>query len=138
MEVREIMSPKVEWIGPEASVREAAKKMRDANIGSLPVMEDGELIGMVTDRDICCRGVAASKDSARTKIRSLMSTKIATCFSDQELAEAVKLMAHKHIRRLAVLDRQEKKLVGLLSVDDLARHSHALAGEVLVSALPTH
>lgn len=137
MQISEIMSPKVEWVGPKASVREAAKKMRDTNIGSLPVLEDGELVGLITDRDICCRGVAAAKDTAKTTVRSLMTTDITTCFSDQELADAVRLMEQKHIRRLAVLNR-EQKLVGLLSVDDLARHSHALAGEVLVAALPTH
>lgn len=137
MQIAKIMSPKVEWVGPLASVREAAKKMRDRHIGSLPVMEDGELVGMITDRDICCRGVAVAKDTVKTKVRSLMSADVETCFSDQELADAARLMERKHVRRLAVIDR-EQKLVGFLSVDDLARYDHDLASAVLIAAAPTH
>ena len=100
------------------------------------VPENGELLGMVTDRDICCRAVANGRDTARMKVREIMSKDVTTCFSDQDIAVAAHLMEGKHIRRLAVLNR-DRKTVGFLSVDDLACYSHDLAGEVLEAACRT-
>jgi CBS domain-containing protein len=102
MQVKDIMTPKVELVGPELTIQEAAKIMRDGNIGSLPVGEDDRLIGMVTDRDITCRAVADGSDPAKTKIRDIVSKKITYCFDDQDVADAAHLMEEKHIRRLAV------------------------------------
>ncbi len=137
MQIAEIMSSKIEWIGPDASLEEAARKMRDLNVGSLTVMQDGELVGMITDRDICCRAVADGRSPRTAKVREIMSGDVATCFSDQEIADAAQLMEQRHVRRLAVLNRQ-RRAVGLLSVDDLARYSHDLAGEVIEKAQPAH
>lgn len=137
MLVKEIMSPKVETVGPDLSVQESARKMRELNVGSLPVWDNSKLIGMVTDRDISCRAVADGRDPAKTKVREIMTKNITTCFDDQDCADAAKLMEDKHIRRLAVLNR-DKAMVGFLSVDDLARCSHELAGEVLEAARPVH
>jgi predicted transcriptional regulator len=134
MLVKEIMSPKAESIEPGLSLQETATKMRDLNIGSLPVWEDGEIIGMITDRDICCRGVADDRDPVTTTVRDIMSRDVAYCFDDQECDDAAHMMEDKHIRRLAVLNR-EKAMVGFLSVDDLARCSHDLAGVVLEAAV---
>jgi CBS domain-containing protein len=139
MRVKDIMTPKVELVSPDVTIQEAAKIMRDENIGSLPVGENDRLIGMVTDRDITCRAVAEGSDPAKTKIRDIVSKKITYCFDDQDVADAARLMEGKHIRRLAVLNR-EKRMVGFLSVDDITRCSHDLAGEVLeaVSQRPCH
>lgn len=137
MQIAEIMSSKIEWIGPDASLEEAARKMRDLNVGSLTVMQDGELVGMITDRDICCRAVADGRSPRTAEVREIMSGDVATCFSDQEIADAAQLMEQRHVRRLAVLNRQHRT-VGLLSVDDLARYSHDLAGEVIEKAQPAH
>lgn len=130
MRIQDIMSSKIETIGPDARLWEVAKKMRDLNIGSLAVTEKGRLLGMITDRDICCRAVAERRDPAQTPARDVMTKDVAYCFSDQDLNEAAHLMEEKHIRRLAVLDRQ-KQMVGFLSLDDLAHSSHDLAGEIL-------
>lgn len=130
MLVKEIMTHRMESIPPTATVREAARKMRDLNIGSLPVMENGQLIGMVTDRDICCRGVADDFDPMRTEVREIMSRDIAFCFSYDTVNDAVRQMEQRHIRRLAVLNI-DKSIAGILSVDDLAHFSRQLAGEVL-------
>lgn len=130
MQVREIMTPDVELVSPALTIQEAARIMRDSNIGSLPVGEDDRLTGMVTDRDIACRAVADGRDPAKTKVRDVVSGEIACCFDDQDVADAAVLMAKLGIRRLAVLDRMNK-MVGLVSVDDVARCSHGLAGEVL-------
>jgi len=131
MKVREAMTPEAHWVSPDLTLKEAAAKMREKNIGALPVGENDRLIGVVTDRDICCRAVAEGRDPRKVKVRDVMSKKISYCFDDQELEDAAHAMEDKHIRRLAVLNRN-KRIVGVLSVADLARHGQrALAGEVL-------
>lgn len=130
MLVKEVMTAKVQSVAPDLSIQECARKMRDLNIGSLPVSEKGRVIGMITDRDICCRAVADGRDPTKAKAADIMSKDITWCFDDQDCADAAHLMEDKHIRRLAVLNR-DKAPVGFLSVDDLARCSHDLAGSVL-------
>ncbi len=130
MLVKEVMTPKAEWIDPETTLLEAAKRMRDKDIGSLLVGEHDKIIGMVTDRDIACRGIAHNLNAANTPVRKVMSERIFWCFDDQEIENAAHLMEKKKVRRLAVMNR-EKRMVGFLSVDDLAHRAHALSGEVL-------
>lgn len=137
MLVREIMTPKMESISPKATLREAAQRMRSLEVGSLAVMEDGKLVGIVTDRDICCRGVADGYEPVVTAVREIMSRDISFCFSDDAVTEAVRQMEDHRIRRLAVLNR-DKSIAGFLSVDDLAHYSRQLAGEVLDSVRPAH
>jgi CBS domain-containing protein len=137
MLVKEIMTPKMETVSPSLTLREAAHKMRDLNIGALPIWENGQLIGMVTDRDICCRGVADNLDPATTTVREVMSRDVAFCFSDDSVPDAAQQMERKHVRRLAVINR-DKSPAGLLSVDDVARYSRHLAGEVIDWARPSH
>lgn len=131
MKVREAMTPQAHWVGPDMSLKEVAQKMREKNIGALPVGENDRLIGLVTDRDICCRAVAEGHDPSKTKVGDIMSKKISYCFDDQDLEDAAHAMEEQHIRRLAVLNRK-KRIVGMLSTSDLATHGQrALAGEVL-------
>jgi CBS domain-containing protein len=137
MLVKEVMTPSMDSVDPGLSLQEAARKMRDINIGSLPVWEKGELLGMITDRDICCRAVAEGRDAARTTVREVMSRDATCCFSDDDIADAAQLMERKHIRRLAVLNH-DRTMAGFLSVDDLAHYSHQLAGYVLDAARATH
>jgi CBS domain-containing protein len=131
MLVKEAMTPTVEWIGPETSLMQAAKIMRDSDIGALPVGDDDRLIGMVTDRDIACRGVAGDLDPANTPVRQVMTKQIVWCFDDLDVKSAASLMEEHGVRRLPVVNRN-KRMVGILSLDDLARRvSHALSGEVM-------
>ena len=130
MLVKEVMTPRAEWIDPETTLLEAAKTMRDKDIGSLLVGEQDKIIGMVTDRDIACRGIAQNLKPAKTPVRKVMSERIFWCFDDQEIEKAAHLMEDKKVRRLAVMNH-EKRLVGFLSVDDLAHRAQALSGEVL-------
>ena len=88
MLVKEVMTPKAEWIDPETTLLEAAERMRDKDIGSLLVGEHDKIIGMVTDRDIACRGVARSLNPANTPVRKVMSERIFWCFDDQEIEKA--------------------------------------------------
>jgi CBS domain-containing protein len=135
MLVKDTMSTHVESVAPDTTVQECARKMRQTDVGLLPVWEDGKLIGIVTDRDVCCRAVGEGRDPATMTAREIMTSETSSCFEDQDYADAARLMKAKHLRRLAVMNRKQE-MVGLLSVDDLARYSHDLAGEVLEAAAP--
>lgn len=138
MKIQEIMNSKVETISPDATTKDAARIMHDQHIGSLPVInESKELLGIITDRDICCKVVATGRDAGWTKVHEIMHKDVITCFDDQEIGEAAELMANQHIRRLAVLNRNNS-ISGFLSVDDLARGSHDLAGTVLEASTLVH
>ncbi|TFH63907.1 MAG: CBS domain-containing protein [Candidatus Zixiibacteriota bacterium] len=124
------MTRQAEWIGPETTLMDAAKRMHDKKIGSLLVGENDRIVGMVTDRDIVCRGVAQNFNAAKTSVRTVMTENIVWFFDDQEIEDAAHLMEGKKVRRLAVMNR-EKRMGGFLSVDDLAHKMHDLSGEVL-------
>jgi CBS domain-containing protein len=130
MLVKEVMTPKAEWVDPETTLLEAAKRMRDKDIGSLLVGEHDKIIGIVTDRDIARRGIAHNLNAANTPVRKVMSERIFWCFDDQGIENAAHLMENRKVHRLAVMNR-EKRMVGFLSVDDLAHRAPALSGEVL-------
>lgn len=135
MLVREVMSAHLETITPATTVQECAKKMSQLDVGVLPVWQDGHAVGVITDRDICCRAVGAGKDPAKTPVRAIMTSVMASCFEDQDCKDAAKLMKQKGVRRLTVMDRKQA-MVGVLSVDDLAHCSHDLAGDVLEAVAP--
>jgi len=132
MQLKEVMTPGVEVISPEASIREAAEKMRHLDIGPLPVCDGDRLIGMLTDRDITVRAVADGRDPVSTPVRDVMTSDIVYGFDDQDLQDATRLMEQYQIRRLPVLNRS-KRLVGIVSLGDLAVHpgNQPLASEVL-------
>lgn len=135
MLVKEVMSAHLETINPATTVQECAKKMGQLGIGVLPVWQDGQAVGMITDRDICCRAVGAGKDPTKTPVRAIMTGAMVACFEDQDCKDAASLMKTKGVRRLTVVNRKQA-VVGMLSVDDLARCSHDLAGEVLEAIAP--
>lgn len=135
MLVKQVMSTRIEALAPTTTVRECALKMDQLGVGMIPIRQDGALIGLVTDRDICCRVVGAGKDPETTLARDVMSKMVAFCFDDQDCQEAARVMTEKGVRRLAVVNRQ-RAIVGILSLDDLAHSSHALAGEVLDAVAP--
>ena len=120
MKISEIMTPNPDVIDPNASIREAAKRMRDDNVGALPVCENGRLIGMVTDRDIVMRAVAEDRTPSQTTVRDVMSERIIYCFDDDDIDAAARGRAEHQIRRVPVLNR-DKRLVGIVSLADLAR-----------------
>jgi CBS domain-containing protein len=131
MQVAEIMSSKLETISPNHTLTQAAQKMRDDNIGSLPVVESERLIGIVTDRDIVVRCVADGADTRAVTVRQAMSADAAHCLADQSVEEASKVMAAAKVRRLPVIDR-DRRLVGIVSLGDLSRsESTHKAGETL-------
>lgn len=122
MLVKECMTKQVEIGKPSMSLQEAAQKMRDGDFGILPIGENDRLVGMITDRDITIRGTAEGKDAQKVQVRELMSQDVLYCFEDQKLDEVTKNLGDNQVRRLPVLNRQ-KRLVGILSLGDLAQSS---------------
>jgi CBS domain-containing protein len=120
MQIKEIMTSDPELIDPEASIRKAAKRMRDEDIGALPVGENDRLIGMVTDRDIALRGVAEDRAPETTTVRDVMSEKVYYCFEDDDIEDAAQCMAENQVRRLPILNR-DKRLTGIVSLADIAQ-----------------
>jgi CBS domain-containing protein len=132
MQLKDIMTHGVEVTSPEATLQEAAEKMRRLDVGPLPVCDGERLVGMLTDRDITVRTVAEGCDPTTTTVREAMTPEIVYCFEDQDIQEAARLMEQYQIRRLPILNR-DKRLVGMVSLGDLAVSSgdQPLAGEVL-------
>ena len=133
MKLREIMSDHVEVIHPDDSLQTAAEKMRDRDIGFLPVCDGDRLIGVLTDRDLITRALADGLESKAILGRDLVTSPAIYCFDDQSIEEAAKLMHDNQIRRLVVLSR-DKQMVGVISLGDLAMTaSDKLTGDVLQS-----
>src|ERR1044071_4910873 len=110
MKLSEIMTREVEIIQPDDTLRLAAQKMRDRDIGFLPVCDGENLMGVLSDRDIAIRALADGMDLNVMLSRDLMTTPAIYCFDDQDVTEAAKLMEENQIRRLVVLSREDKSL----------------------------
>lgn len=132
MQLRDIMTTEVERIHENISLQEAAQKMRDFNVGLLPIDDGDRLVGMLSDRDIAVRATAEERNPAQTAVREVMTKEIVYCFEDQSVEDAATVMADHQIRRLIILNR-DKRLVGMVSLGDLATHtkSQFAAGEAL-------
>ena len=115
MKVNEMMHKGVEWVAPETPIAMLAKKMMQHDIGAIPVGENDQLIGMVTDRDIIVRAVANGKDISKLTARDIMTKGMIYCQDTEEVNDAVRIMESKKIRRLPVLD-ENKRMVGGCSV----------------------
>ena len=132
MQVRDLMNPSVVSITPGESAALAARLLSRHNLGSLPVCgEDGGLRGVVTDRDIVLRCVAAEEDPAQTPVREIMTRRPASIGPEAACRSAAQLMAKNQVRRLPVVEGE--KLVGMVSLGDLAKcHSYDMeAAEAL-------
>ena len=131
MQLNDVMTRKFEYIGQGESVRHAAQMMRDHDIGMLPVLEENQVIGTVTDRDIVTRGIAEAIDPD-APVSQIMTTGVQFRYLDDDVEEAAKLMEQEQIRRLVVLDRSDR-CVGIVSLGDIATRTGEtrLGGEVL-------
>ena len=120
MNIQDLMTKDVELIDPATTMRDAAARMRDEDIGALPVGENDRLVGMLTDRDIVARGVASDRAPSECTVRDVMSEGVYYCFEDEDAQRASDVMAEHKVRRLPVLNR-DKRLVGVIAMADLAR-----------------
>jgi len=119
MQVKEAMTGKVRWYSPDTPIQEVARVMRDEGIGCVPIGENDRLVGMITDRDITCRAVAAGESLDKLTCRAVMSPGIFFCFEDQTLEQALGQMQERQVHHLPVLNRQ-KRMTGLISLGDVA------------------
>ncbi|OGA76346.1 MAG: inosine-5-monophosphate dehydrogenase [Betaproteobacteria bacterium RIFCSPLOWO2_12_FULL_65_14] len=130
MRVAEAMTRDVRIASPDQSICDAAGLMAQCDAGAIPVGENDRLVGMITDRDIAVRAVAAGK-GPNTPVRDVMSTDVKYCFEDEDLQHVAKNMAEIRVRRLPVVNR-DKRLVGIVSLGDIAlTEGKKLAGEAI-------
>lgn len=117
-QLKDVMSRDVKVIGPDMTIREAARTMCDGDFGMMPVGENDRMIGTISDRDIAIRAVAEGKGPA-TKVREIMSAGICWAYDDDSVEHAAKLMSEHQVRRLPVVNR-DKRLVGIVALGDFA------------------
>ncbi|MFB1480502.1 CBS domain-containing protein [Corallococcus sp. RDP092CA] len=117
--VGDVMTPDVEVVRPSDSLRVAAEKMRELNVGPIPVCDGDQLVGMVTDRDIVIRAVARGLDAERTQVAQAMTRGVEYVYDDDDLTQAAEKMRASQLRRIVVLNRA-KQLVGILSLGDVS------------------
>ena len=137
MKVSEVMTCGVEKISQEETLDQAAKLMRFHNVGILPVVDGGAVVGVLTDRDIVTRAVAQDLRPGKTKVSDIMTPDVVLCYADQSIADASQLMETHLIHRVIVLDRNEE-LAGIVSLSDIAAKAkdEKLSGHVLGQVEP--
>jgi CBS domain-containing protein len=134
MKIAECMTAEVEIVTPDQPIREAAQFMLRADAGAMPVGEGDRLIGMVTDRDIAVRGVAAGR-GPDTPVRDVMTEEVIYCFADDDVEDVALKMSDRQVRRMPVLNREDERLVGIVSLGDLSRSEHSEAASVALDGI---
>ncbi len=128
--VKDVMTPNPRTVTPETGVVEAAKLMASEDVGPLPVVEGGELVGIVTDRDLVTRVIAEGRDPGSTLVGDVCSSKPVTVSPDDDVSHALTLLAQHQVRRLPVAEGDQ--IVGIVAQADIAREeSHEAVGEVV-------
>jgi CBS domain-containing protein len=129
LRVEEVMTRDVVAVNPHDTLEAAAAKMKQVDIGPLPVCDHDQVVGMITDRDIVLRSVARGGNPVCDRVRFVMTPEVVCCYADQDAAEAARLMQEKNVHQLPVLDRNHH-LVGIVSRSDVARGEKALCPPV--------
>ena len=138
MKVKDVMHCGVEWVEPHTPIAEVARKMRDEDIGAVPVGENDRLVGMVTDRDIVTRGIASVRNCMDLVAKDVMSKPIVYARANEDVEDALHIMVKNQIRRLPVIDENER-MTGILSLGDISEKAgRDLAGEVMRSVSAHH
>lgn len=134
MKIAECMTSNVEVVKPDQPIREAARFMLSADAGSIPVCDGDRLVGMVTDRDIAVRAVAEGR-GPDTPVREAMTDHIDYCFDDDEVEDVAVRMSDMQVRRFPVISREDKRLVGMVSLGDLSRSDQSDAAKVALDGV---
>jgi CBS domain-containing protein len=142
-QVGEVMTRDVETVRPDTSLKEAAELMRTLNVGPLPVVDGENLVGIITDRDIVVRAVARGLDPNSTRVADAMTGEVECVFQDEDVEVAMRKMREEQIRRILVVERNGRKLVGIIALGDLAESlDDKAAGQTLEDisepSHPTH
>jgi CBS domain-containing protein len=134
MQLKDFVNTRVETVEPNDTLQCAAEKMKELDVGSLPVCDNGHLAGVITDRDIIVRAIAKGSDPAIVMVREVMTPEVLWCFEDDEVEEAARIMQENQVRRIMVLN-DANELVGITSLGELATvtGNRLLAGETLES-----
>jgi CBS domain-containing protein len=129
--IRDVMTGSPRTIDSAGSAVDAARLMRDEDVGLIPIVESDRLVGTVTDRDIAVRLVAEGKSPESTRVADIASRELVTIDPDQDVDEAMRLMSKHQVRRLPVVE-EDGKLVGIVAQADIAKHvAAAQTGEVV-------
>ena len=118
--IQDIMTRDVQTISSQETIQRAAQLMDELNVGAIPVLDGDKLVGMITDRDITVRSVAAGQDPGSTKVTDVMSTDVRTCTPGQSVEDVLSQMGDVQIRRVPVVDAQSGKVIGIVSLGDVA------------------
>jgi CBS domain-containing protein len=138
MKVKDAMHKGVDWVSPDTPISEIAKLMCEHDIGSIPIGDNDRLIGMVTDRDIVCKGLAEeSFDLSQATARDVMTPGIHCCREDDDLAQAVRHMEDLKVRRLPVVNKN-KRMVGILSLGDISRSAPSEMLSACIKSVSAH
>ena len=132
MQLSEIMTAEVQVVDQGTSIRDAARKMKQTDVGAMPVVEDGTVVGMLSDRDLAVRAVADGMEPDETTVGELMTPVVIHLYEDQTVQEAAEAMKERRVRRLIVFNRDDEP-TGMLSIGDLAVRGldKPAAGELL-------
>jgi CBS domain-containing protein len=138
MKVKDAMHKGVDWVSPETPVAELARLMRDRDVGAIPIGDNDRLVGIVTDRDIVCKGVAQDNfDSGRATARDVMTAEIHCCSDEDDLAKAVRHMEELKVRRLPVINKS-KRMIGMLSLGDISQSASAELLSACIKSVSAH
>jgi CBS domain-containing protein len=138
-QIAEVMTRGVTVVAPDDNIRRAAQLMDEFNIGAIPICDNDELVGMVTDRDITVRATAAGELPDETPVKDVMSTDVRWCFDNQQVDEVMDQMRGTQIRRIPVKNHVTHKLVGIVSLGDLAtKHSAEIDRTLEEISSPSH
>ena len=132
MKIKDVMTRSVETVRPDQTLQEAAAKMKSLDVGPMPVTENDRVVGILTDRDIVLRGVADGRDARTTKVRDAMTSNVVCCKEDDDVKDAAKQMKDRQIRRIVVVDAQQR-VSGIVSLGDIAvdTSDEKMSGRVL-------
>ena len=137
MKIQDIMHKGVTSVGPETPVSQVAMKMRDLDIGALPVIDGGQLVGIITDRDVTVRAVANGKDVSALAARQVMSSNVVCCRAGDEVHQALQAMEKAQVRRMPVTDGG-RELVGMISLGDIVQDHRPDLTEEVTRAVAAH
>lgn len=137
MRIKDIMHKGVASVAPGTALQQVARKMRDMDIGALPVMDRGDVVGIVTDRDVTLRAVAAGRQVSTLTAKDVMSREVVCCRASDDAHLALKMMEDAQVRRLPVLDGGHE-LVGMVSLGDIVHARRPDLTEEVMKAVAAH
>ncbi|WP_193161682.1 CBS domain-containing protein [Microbulbifer hainanensis] len=137
MRVKDAMHQGCTWCSPDTPLSDVAKMLRDEDIGAIPVGENDRLIGMVTDRDIACRGVSEGGDMSSMTARDVMTEGIEWCWEEDDMSSVLEMMEEQQLRRLPVMN-SEKRMVGILSLGDISHSCSIQESAEFASCVSAH